>query len=193
MAEGFRWLARQRLLRTMAVLIGLLNLTLTAATAVLVLLARDRLHLGSVGYGLLFTCHGGRRHRRIGVGDRLIRRVTATWTIRVGLLVEAGMHLTLATSRSAYVVGFMLFAFGVHGALWSIVANSLQQRLTPPGMLGRVGSTTLFITAGGNCAGALLGGVIAARFGHHRAVLGGLRGRGHRVRRAPGGSSTGPR
>ena len=56
LAEGFRWLARQRLLRTMAVLIGLLNLTLTAATAVLVLLARERLHLGAVGYGALFTC-----------------------------------------------------------------------------------------------------------------------------------------
>lgn len=55
-AEGFRWLARQRLLRTMAVLIGLLNLTLTAAIAILVLLATERLHLGSVGYGLLFTC-----------------------------------------------------------------------------------------------------------------------------------------
>jgi len=39
----------------MAVLIGLLNVTLTGALAVLVLLARDRLHLGSVGYGLLFT------------------------------------------------------------------------------------------------------------------------------------------
>ena len=75
------------------------------------------------------------------------------------------MHLALATSRSAYVVGFMLFAFGVHGALWSIVASSLRQRLTPPHMLGRVGSTTLFIAAGGNCVGALLGGVIAAGFG----------------------------
>jgi hypothetical protein len=56
LAEGFRWLARQQVLRTMTVLIGLLNLTLTAATTVLVLLVRERLHLGSVGYGTLFTC-----------------------------------------------------------------------------------------------------------------------------------------
>jgi Transmembrane secretion effector len=35
LAEGFRWLAGQRVLRTMAALIGLLNLTLTAALAVL--------------------------------------------------------------------------------------------------------------------------------------------------------------
>jgi MFS family permease len=164
-AEGFRWLAHQRLLRTMAILIGLLNLTLTAATAVLVLLARDRLHLGSVGYGLLFTCMAAGGILGSVVGDHLIRLVTATWTIRIGLLIEAGLHLVLATSRSAYLVGFALFAFGVHGALWGIVGSSLRQRLTPPGMLGRVGSTTLFIAAGGNCVGAMMGGLIATRFG----------------------------
>jgi MFS family permease len=165
LAEGFRWLFRQRMLRTMAVLIGLLNLTLTAATAVLVLLARERLHLGAVGYGALFSCEAVGAVLGSVAGDRLIRRVTATWTIRIGLLVEAGLHLTLATTRSPYLAGFMMFAFGIHAALWSIVGSSLRQRLTPPEMLGRVGSTNLFIAAGGNCAGALLGGVAAARFG----------------------------
>ena len=164
-AEGYRWLMRQRMLRTMAILIGLMNLTLVAATAVLVLLAKERLHLGSVGYGLLFTCMAVGSILGSVIGDRLIRRVTATWTIRIGLLIEAGMHLTLATSRDAYFTGFALFAFGVHSALWTIVGGSLRQRLTPPEMLGRVGSTTLFIASGGNCAGALLGGLIASNFG----------------------------
>jgi predicted MFS family arabinose efflux permease len=149
----------------MAILIGLLNLTLTAAEAVLVLLARDRLHLGSVGYGLLFTCMAVGGILGSVVGDQLIKWITATWTIRIGLLIEAGMHLTLATSRDAYLVGFALFAFGVHGALWGIVASSLRQRLTPSDMLGRVGSTSLFIAAGGNCVGAVLGGLIATKFG----------------------------
>ncbi len=53
----------------------------------------------------------------------------------------------------------------MHGALWTIVGSSLRQRLTPPEMMGRVASTSLFIGAGGNCVGAVLGGVIAARFG----------------------------
>lgn len=163
--EGLRWLMRHRLLRTMALLIGLLNVTLTAAESVLVLLAKERLHLGSVGYGVLFTCMavGG----IIGsiFGDRLIARFTATWTIRVGLLIEAGMHLTLAASSSPYLVGFALLAFGVHGSLWGIVGSSLRQRLAPPEMLGRIGSSTLFVVAGGNCVGALMGGALASRFG----------------------------
>jgi predicted MFS family arabinose efflux permease len=99
------------------------------------------------------------------VGDRLVARVSASWTIRIGLLIEALTHLVLATSRNGLVVGAMLFAFGVHGALWGLVASSLRQRLTPAHMLGRVGSTTLFVAAGGNCVGALFGGVLAGRFG----------------------------
>ncbi len=163
--EGLRWLLKQRMLRTMAVLIGLLNVTLAAATAVLVLLARERLHVGSVGYGSLFTCMAAGSLLGSAIGDRLIRRVTATWTIRIGLLVEALTHLTLATATNVYVVGAVMAAFGIHAALWTIVGSSLRQRLTPAHMLGRVSSATLFISAGGNCVGALLGGALAGAFG----------------------------
>ena len=163
--EGIRWLLRQRLLRTMVLLIGLLNLTLTAAESLLVLLARDRLGVGSIGYGALFTCMAAGGLLGSLVGDKIIRLVTATWTIRIGLLVEAGMHLGLATLHNAVAAGAVLFLFGVHGGLWGIVGSSLRQRLTPPEMLGRVTSTSLFITAGGNCVGAFLGGVLAANFG----------------------------
>ncbi|MCX5064574.1 MFS transporter [Micromonospora lupini] len=163
--EALRWLAHQRLLRTMAVLIGLLNVTLTAALAVLVLLADERLGLGSVGYGLLFTCMACGGVLGALLGDRIVAWISATWTVRIGLLIEAGLHLALAASRSTVVVGVALFAFGVHGGLWNLVANSLRQRLTPPNLQGRVASTTMFVAAGGNCVGALLGGLLAARFG----------------------------
>ncbi len=163
--EAFGWLMRQRMLRTMAVLIGLLNLTFTAALALLVLVAQQRLGLGSVGYGVLVSCMAVGGIAGAAVGDRVIAWATPTWTIRIGLLVEAGLHLALAWSTGAVLIGAVLVAFGVHGSLWNIVAVSLRQRLTPPEMLGRVGSTTLFIAAGGNCVGALLGGVLASAAG----------------------------
>jgi predicted MFS family arabinose efflux permease len=164
-ADGLRWLLRQRMLRTMAILICLLNVTLEAALAVLVLLANQRLHVGSVGYGSLFTCMAAGTVLGSAVGDRVIRRFTASWTIRIGLLVEACTHLTLALATNVYVVGAMMAAFGVHAALWTIVGSSLRQRLTPPHMIGRVSSATLFVSSSGNCAGALLGGVVAGAFG----------------------------
>ncbi len=163
--SGLRFLFANRLLRTMAMLIGLLNVTLTAALSVLVLLAKDRLHVGSVGYGVLFTCMAVGGVGGALVGDKIIAKVSASWTVRVGLLVEAAFHLVLATSHSAYVVGFSFLAFGVHGALWTIVAASLRQRLTPSAMMGRVGGASLFLGAGGNCVGALLGGALATGFG----------------------------
>lgn len=164
-AEGLRWLLKQRMLRTMAILIGLLNITLAAALAVLVLLAKERLHVGSVGYGSLFTCMAVGSVLGSAVGDRVIRRVTATWTIRIGLLVEALTHLTLALATNVYVVGVVMAAFGIHAALWTIVGTSLRQRLTPEHMLGRVTSANLFISAGGEVVGALLGGALAGAFG----------------------------
>lgn len=165
MISGLRWLVRQRLLRTMAILIGLLNVTLTAALSVLVLLAKERLHVGSVGYGALFSCLAVGGLLGSALGDRIIARFSATWTIRIGLLVEAATHLVLATSHNAYTVGAIFFAFGIHGALWTIASVSLRQRLTPPEMLGRVGSANLFVSAGGNCVGAILGGALATAFG----------------------------
>ncbi len=172
--EGLRWLSKQRLLRTMAVLIGLLNVTLTGALALLVLLARERLGVGSVGYGLLFTCSAAGGILGSMLGDKLIERITATWTIRIGLLIEATLYLVLATSRSPYLVGAMFFVFGIHGGLWTIAASSLRQRLTPPELLGRVGASNLFIAAGGNCIGALLAGTIAGQFGITAPYLVGL-------------------
>jgi MFS family permease len=164
-AVGVRFLFGHRLLRTLAVLIGLLNITLVAATSILVLVAKQRLGLGSVGYGLLFTAMSVGGLLGALVGDRLVRRFTASVTLRVGLLIETGFHLTLALSDSPIWVSVAMGVFGVHGMLWMIVTTSIRQRLTPPELLGRVNSAYLFLAAGGNAIGALLGGLIATHFG----------------------------
>jgi MFS family permease len=164
-AQGVRWLARHRLVRTMALLIGLLNVTLTAANSILVLVVRDRLHSGNVTFGALLTCTAVGGIVGSLAGDWLIRTVTATWTLRVGLLVEAGLHLTLATAHSVWPVGVAFAVFGVHGSLWMIVTLSIRQRVTPAPMQGRVTSVYLFVAAGGNALGAVLGGALAGRFG----------------------------
>jgi MFS family permease len=54
-AEGLGWLWRHRLLRTLGVMVGVLNLTIAGWLAVFVLFAQEELGLGSVGYGVLLT------------------------------------------------------------------------------------------------------------------------------------------
>jgi hypothetical protein len=61
-----------------AVLVGLLNVTLTATTSVLVLLASERLHLGAVGYGALFTCEAA------GARSACTARCGPSWAARCG-------------------------------------------------------------------------------------------------------------
>jgi predicted MFS family arabinose efflux permease len=163
--EGLRWLLAQRLLRTFGLLIGLLNVTLTAAISILVLVATQRLGLTSVGFGALFTALAVGALGGSLAGEWLIRRFTAMITLRVGLIIETAFHLTLALSTDALVVGAAFAVFGVHAALWTIVTGSLLQRLTPASMMGRVNSTYMFLAAGGNAIGAALGGAVASRFG----------------------------
>src|SRR4051794_30647844 len=52
-AEGIRWLVRHRVLRTLAIALGIINFVGMAAMTVLVLYARDVLHLTNLQYGLL--------------------------------------------------------------------------------------------------------------------------------------------
>src|SRR6266511_2217802 len=50
-AEGLRWPVAHRLLRVLAVMVGMMNLAVMAGEAILVLFAQEELGLGSVGYG----------------------------------------------------------------------------------------------------------------------------------------------
>jgi hypothetical protein len=54
-AEGLRYLSRHRLLRTVAVLLGVTNFASQMGQSTLVLLAVQILHTGARGYGLLWT------------------------------------------------------------------------------------------------------------------------------------------
>ena len=54
-AEGLRWLIRHRLLRVVAVLLGVFNFANQMGQAILVLLATQTLHVGSRGYGFLLA------------------------------------------------------------------------------------------------------------------------------------------
>ena len=57
-AEGLRWLWRQQLLRTLSLVLGLLDHTLVAQNSVVVLFVQERLGLDAAGYGVLVSLYG---------------------------------------------------------------------------------------------------------------------------------------
>jgi MFS family permease len=164
-AEGVRWLWGDRLLRVLAVALGLMNLTLYAAVSILVLVASQRLGLGPVGYGALLAAMAVGGILASLVAERVIGWLGPATTMRVGLLVEASTHLGLALARSPLVAGAILAAFGFHATTWSVTSVSLRQELIPARLLGRVNSAYAVCSFGGVSLGALLGGALAGRFG----------------------------
>jgi MFS family permease len=164
-AEGVRWLARHQLLRLLGGAIGLMNLTLAAATAVLVLYSQERLGLGSTGFGVLMACLAVGGIAASLVAERIVDRLGPATTMRIGLLIEAATHLGLALTRSPVVAGGILALFGFHAMMWNTVSVSLRQELIPDRLLGRVNSAYALLAYGGAALGALVGGVVAERLG----------------------------
>ena len=164
-AEGLRWLWRNRLLRILALAIGLMNVTLMATASILVLVAQERLGLGPAGYGLLFSAMAVGGVAASLVVERIVGWLGPATTMRLGLVIEASTHLVLALARSPLVAGAILALFGFHAVTWSVTSVSLRQELVPERLLGRVNSAYAAFAYGGTSLGALLGGLLARRFG----------------------------
>ncbi|UQU68743.1 MFS transporter [Couchioplanes caeruleus] len=162
---GLRWLWGHRLLRTLAVTMAVANLVYCAAFATFVLYARDRLGLGSTGYGVLLTAFAVGGLAGTLVAPRLLRTLPAAVLLRAGLLIEVALHATLATTTAAPLAAAMIVVFGVHTMVWGNVVWTLRQRSVPPTLYGRVTSVYSFVDLGGAALGSLLGGVVADAYG----------------------------
>ena len=164
-SEGMRWLFRHRLIRTLALSLGVMNLTLSATLSIMVLFAQDRLGLGPVGYGLLLSSIAVGGVMGSLLAERVIGLLGPGTSMRIGLIIEASTHLVLALARDDLIIGAVLAVFGFHAIVWSVITVSLRQETVPERLLGRVNSAYLLFAAGSVSVGALLGGVLARGFG----------------------------
>jgi predicted MFS family arabinose efflux permease len=165
MAEGIRWLIEHPPMRTLAITIFTFNVTFGAAWSVLVLYAGDRLGMDEVGFGLLTTAIaiGG----IVGIASYgwLTRRFSLADIMRVGLLIETGTHLVLATTTSPTVALATLVVFGAHAFVWGTTSEVVRQRAVPNELLGRVGGVYRVAIVGGMVVGTPLGGLLARSYG----------------------------
>lgn len=161
--EGVRWLWSQRLLRTLAVSLAVLNLALVAQVSVMVLLAEERLGLGATGYGLLLTAHATGAVLGSLVAHRVIARLGPSRVLRYGLFIEAGTPALIALANGPLLAGTALAIFGFHALVWGALLTSLRQELTPDQLRGRVESVYRLLENGAAAPGALIGGLLASR------------------------------
>jgi MFS family permease len=162
--EGLKWLWRHEVLRTLALCLCLMNLTLTGAMSILVLYAGERLGLDGKWYGLLLSTIAIGGILGTVLANRLIDRFGPTTLLRIGLVIETATHLALALARNVWVAGATLAVFGFHAVVWNVITHTVRQREVPDELRGRVGSAYFLLSIGGSALGAVVGGVLARQF-----------------------------
>ena len=63
------------------------------------------------------------------------------------------------------MVGAVFALFGFHAMTWGVISLSLRQELIPARLLGRVNSAYALFSFGSLSLGAVVGGLLAARYG----------------------------
>ena len=164
-ADGMRWLWRNPPVRALFLTIFLFNVTFGAAMSVYVLLAKERLGLDDIGYGLLITV--GAIGGLIGAAlyGTLERRFSLATLMRFGLGLETVTHLILATTTSVLVAFATMTLFGIHEVVWGTTSTTVRQRSVPAALMGRVTSVYMLGVYGGTVIGGVIGGLIAQAFG----------------------------
>jgi MFS family permease len=172
-AEGVRYLAGHRLLRTLGLLLGAQNLLYTAQMAIFVLYATSDtygLGLSDAGVGLLFSA--------IAVGGFLgsfLGAPVERWLGRSRSLILAralgGISLLVPglTRNVAIVAASGLLSCSA--TIWNVITVSLRQRIIPDHLLGRVNSAYRLLGWGSMPIGAGLGGLVAEWVGVRTVFL----------------------
>jgi len=160
-AEGLRWLVRHRLLRVVAVLLGVYNFANQMGQAILVLLAIQTLHLGSRGYGFLLAASAVGSVIGGLVCPLLARRLGFLPSLVIGGAIDAAVFVGIGVAPNAAVAAVMLAGQGFGVTLWNVVTVSLRQQIVPSDLLGRVNSVYRMLGWGLMPVGALAGGFVA--------------------------------
>jgi len=160
--EGVRWLWRHPVLRTLAIVLGMLNAIANLETATLVLFAQEVLHttafefailsMGGVTGAVLGGFTASAISKRLGTGPSLWLTLIAT------VVTPIPIGLT-----SWWPLVFAMFAVGMFVAVvWNVITVSLRQAIIPDHLLGRVNSVYRFFGWGSIPIGTALGGLTVA-------------------------------
>ena len=163
-------------LRTNPFVLGAISLDLFAvllggATALLPVYARDILHAGSLGFGVLRAAPS--------VGGVTMAIVFSTWPIkrRAGLKMFLGVAgfalatVVFALSRSILLSALALVLLGASDMISVFIRGSLVQIRTPNEMRGRAGAVASLFIGASNELGEFESGVVARFLGPVGAAL----------------------
>jgi len=172
-AEGMRYLWGHRVLRTFAIMVGVMNLSFTASQAVFVLYAVSPgpMSLSEPEFGILITTFAAGSLAGSFAAAPLQARVGRVPLLFASVVVTAVSVAVPAFTASAFAIGPAFVASGMFVVIWNVITVSLRQRIVPDHLLGRVNSAYRLFAWGTQPLGAVLGGVIGEAFGLRTVFL----------------------
>jgi MFS family permease len=172
--EGVRYVFAQKVILG-AVSLDLFAVLFGGATALLPIFARDILHTGPWGLGLLRSAPAvGAALMALTLSLQPIRR-RAGWRMFTGVAVFGVGTIAFALSRSFLLSLALLAVMGAADMISVIVRATLVQISTPDAMRGRVSAVNMLFIGASNELGEFESGVTAAWLGTvPAAALGGL-------------------
>jgi hypothetical protein len=162
--------------RARPVILGAISLDLFAvllggATALLPVFARDILHVGPIGLGVLRSAPAvGATLMALSLGRKpLARHAGARMFAAVGIFGVA--TIVFGLSRNLYVTLAALAILGASDMVSVYIRHALVQFATPDAMRGRVSAVNVLFINASNELGEFESGVTAAWFGTVAAVV----------------------
>lgn len=167
-AEGLRYLLAHRVLRTFMAMSGLINGASSAVLAVLPLYAvgpESSLGLSEAAFGFLLTASAVGSVIGSLVAHRIERRLGRVNAVALAAVVCGSALAVPALWPSIAPTALALMASGMFFIVWNVVTVSLRQRITPPGLLGRINAGYRLVALGSIPVGAAAGGLLAEAVG----------------------------
>lgn len=169
-AEGVRWLWRQRLLRFMALMTGVGSLVFPGTTLIVIVLAQGQ-HASSGMIGAILTAGGiggvagmvttAFVQKRFSFGQIII---TSGW-------LYAAFWLFFAVAPGLFALGLALFALSVVDSIYNIVQFGYRRALIPDALQGRVNSVFRLLLFSLDAIGLALTGILLQRVGPIATIL----------------------
>ncbi|MFL5600489.1 MAG: MFS transporter, partial [Gemmatimonadaceae bacterium] len=171
--QGFDYIRSSRAVSGLMGVIAIYSIFGFQYLTMMPVVARDVLHTGASGYGLLLTFVG------IGALTGALSLAGLGARIRRGRLFNAtayafaGLTILFSLTRSVHFAAVVLLFLGLTMLINGALANGILQSVVPDELRGRVMATYVFVYVGFTPIGSFIAGAMARAFGVQWAIFSG--------------------
>lgn len=169
---GMSYVWSHPVLRPLVVAVGVFSFVGAAGNGVFVVLAAERFGITGVGFGVLISVDALASVISTFFVTRIVRRRGHSWSMRLAIVCFVAGSLTFGIATTAWAAFCGAVLVGISDPTWNVISATVRQRLVADAVFGRMMTAYLFIAWGMRPVGALLGGVVAQRWGPEWVSIG---------------------